>query len=965
MAKINLTRILLCCGTACTLSSAPGLAATAPLAPADTSTTASSTATSDGAQPLPAGPFVAPQSSDVEPQWGKIRSLWGKIRSLDGDEATPFWGKIRSFWGDVGPFDGDTAGFWGSLHTYNETDPKKATPQWSKIRSFWDATGSSWAALRPSWDSGDYGSATTQLKSIVDNSASIWGAVVKEKTKNDFYTAFANPLLGKYGISLSDPNSLAKLDTNQREHFFLEWYDGLMQFSGADDADYWMRMVNWSPSITQTLGSGKDTTIGLLDFTVSDPLAAHVDNKGGASKFDNGHGDAVVSLIAAPHDGKGIMGFAPQAHVLSYNPFDTTQTAGWTDIKTGIAKLAEGHASVVNMSLGVSGWTLHPEWNNVLNDPVVAQRTATTVFVLAAGNDGLAQTQNIAWTNSAGFVIVGSVDPASQISSFSNRPGEACLLTPSGCDKLMNHFIVAPGEMMLVSDGNGGTTRYSGTSFAAPLVSGTIALIHDRWPWLAQKPTETVSIILKTARDLGDAGPDAVYGFGMLDVTRALSPIDYKQLVWFQMDDKGYKKPISMATMQSSASSSLAAWEASSAYFFAFEAVGTTYRDFAIPLSTKLLNGKAVLANGQQVMSYLYNQAIGWMKTAPSLADRAALNYSATSAAVPPIGELDVTVSIAPRTMPSWGFRQGLSPYQTALRLSSRDRRIALKLGNGDGAVELGGNLGFSHAADYDPATGGANPLLGMASGGDYGEVSYALGDRMTVSGGFTQQNTRYERSGMSPQQAAALVGLAGYSSAAGTMAVAYRPSNAVQLTGAYTRLRERNAILGMQSTSRDVIGGGAITEGITLGAAYQATPSLQIAASATMGRTRSAAEAAVSAKAFRTSSFQITVAKRGLLNGDDALRISLAQPLHVDGGTLAVTGLEVVDRQTGELGEVTRKFALPRSKRPLVGEIQYGRSAMNGQAELSLFGRAQLQGQSTGDQTASAVAGARMRIRY
>lgn len=45
---------------------------------------------------------------------------------------------------------------------------------------------------------------------------------------------------------------------------------------------------------------------------------------------------------------------------------------------------------------------------------------------------------------------------------------------------LMNRFIVAPGELILVADGTGGLTRQSGTSLVAPPVAGTVALIQDR-----------------------------------------------------------------------------------------------------------------------------------------------------------------------------------------------------------------------------------------------------------------------------------------------------------------------------------------------------------------------------------------------------------------------------------------------------------------------------------------------------
>lgn len=77
-------------------------------------------------------------------------------------------------------------------------------------------------------------------------------------------------MLAKYGINLANPEgSLDKFTAADRARFFLDWYDQLMTYSGADHVDHWMGTTNWSPSITQHQGGGADNIIGLLNFTVA------------------------------------------------------------------------------------------------------------------------------------------------------------------------------------------------------------------------------------------------------------------------------------------------------------------------------------------------------------------------------------------------------------------------------------------------------------------------------------------------------------------------------------------------------------------------------------------------------------------------------------------------------------------------------------------------------------------------
>jgi subtilisin family serine protease len=79
---------------------------------------------------------------------------------------------------------------------------------------------------------------------------------------------------------------------------------------------------------------------------------------------------------------------------------------------------------------------------------------------------------------------------------------------------------------MIVAAPNGRYDIMSGTSLAAPLVSGVVALMLGRNPTLDPKAVR--NILMATARDLGPAGRDDLYGAGLVDAARAVEAADAK-----------------------------------------------------------------------------------------------------------------------------------------------------------------------------------------------------------------------------------------------------------------------------------------------------------------------------------------------------------------------------------------------------------------------------------------------------
>ncbi len=953
------------------LASLPQVAAAQSVAPASTPapTPTPSPATANDRPVRTYSGALTPYVGNIRTFQGDVDPLVGNIRTFQGDLG-PYIGNIRTFSGSINPYVGNIRTFWGDL------TPKSGDldPMIGNIRTFSGEFSVSsqdiltlWSGLQGNTSTSGFDTLAQKLNAFVAASRVTWGAAVQKKTGLSFAEGFANPLLAKYGIDLAKPESLAGLDEYSRSMFFLEWYDNAVELSGLDHVDHWMNEINWSPAVTKTIGEGKRSIIGLLDFTVTGDGTQNITKYDGISTFTNGHGAAVASLMIAAHDGKGVMGIAPMASVVAYNPFDASGTAGWADVRNGVAMLAKNGASIVNMSLGVPGWTLNEGWNTVFSDPAVSAAAKGVVFVIAAGNDGSTQTQNIAWNKATNpnIVVVGSVDPSGKISSFSNQPGTACLVDTKTCasgDRLMDRFVVAPGELILVSDGQGGVTRASGTSFAAPLVSGTIALLHDRWPWLANYPKETVDIILQSSKDLGAPGTDPVYGRGELDVTAALSPLSFDNLKWYQYDKKG--KIVEAQEKKIRDPKQQALWEAAGMFFYAYEDVGATFRDFAIPVSSKLVDQTAMASTGsmEYLQSYIYSRFMTWATAtaAKGVPKFALANFSS---AVPTSMGVGMQMAVAPRTFLA-GYRQSTVPYQTAVRFNGLDDRLSFTVGEGDGAAVMGSQNGFGLSTDYDPYLGGANPLMGFASGGGYAQTSLNFGDHWNIAVGLTERTVKRDLDRLDYLDHYALGSIDPAQTGAQTFTIKYSANEAVSLNVSYTRLRETNALLGVQSLDPNDFADGSTTDGLSFGANAQITPTLSLTAAGTTSRTRANDQGgsfSIADGGLTSTSFQVALIKEKLIGRNDSVRLTVAQPMHLEGGGLDYTTVQVVNRQTGELGPVTQRFAITAPRRQFVGEMQYrwgGDSAI----QMSLFGRAKLQGTAT-DMLPDLMAGAGFRL--
>ena len=168
-----------------------------------------------------------------------------------------------------------------------------------------------------------------------------------------------------------------------------------------------------------------------------------------------GHGCAVSGIIAANSNNNiGIAGVAPNANVLALRVLDADGIGRYSNVAAAIVYAVDNGAGAINLSLG------GPNPSAVLQDAVNYAEANGVTVIAAAGNNGAEQVFYPAAYPAV--VAVGSVSQNLQRSPFSNYG--------AGID------LYAPGDGIMTTSLDGSFQNYSGTSVAAPYVTGVWAL---------------------------------------------------------------------------------------------------------------------------------------------------------------------------------------------------------------------------------------------------------------------------------------------------------------------------------------------------------------------------------------------------------------------------------------------------------------------------------------------------------
>ncbi len=292
------------------------------------------------------------------------------------------------------------------------------------------------------------------------------------------------------------------------------------------------------------------------------------------------HGTHVAGTIAANRDGSGMHGVAFGADLSSarlfgdsltlvdipcmfFNDCTTlTTSAGASAFSQMYDQAIEHGVRAMNHSWGYTYTVYTPDEAEMYHDALMAipsiaetfeamaeaSRTSGMIQVVAAGNSGVNPTPAASPQAAAPatlpsifpdieqyWVSVVNLNEAGTLSNQSMKCGisaQWCIAAPGSLitstvfdnDLLSGDwFVDEAGNLRYEFDsreGVPGFADYSGTSMAAPHVTGALGLLFERFPYLTG--AQVRDVMLTTATDLGEEGVDEIYGWGLLNLEKAI-----------------------------------------------------------------------------------------------------------------------------------------------------------------------------------------------------------------------------------------------------------------------------------------------------------------------------------------------------------------------------------------------------------------------------------------------------------
>jgi subtilisin family serine protease len=228
---------------------------------------------------------------------------------------------------------------------------------------------------------------------------------------------------------------------------------------------------------------------------------------------DDGHGTHVAGTIGAVGDnGVGVTGVSWQVSIMGLKFLDAEGSGSISDAIAAIS-----YATRMRREFGVNVVATNNSWGGAdrslaLRAAIAEGGAAGILFVTAAGNDGVNGDRRANYPANEDLDAVIAVTATNR----SNRLPAFATYGPVHVD------LAAPGAAIRSTVPGGGYATFSGTSMAAPHVTGTIALLATANP--AASATAIRGAILSTTRPLAALAGKTVTG-GLLDAAAAVRAI--------------------------------------------------------------------------------------------------------------------------------------------------------------------------------------------------------------------------------------------------------------------------------------------------------------------------------------------------------------------------------------------------------------------------------------------------------
>ena len=241
-----------------------------------------------------------------------------------------------------------------------------------------------------------------------------------------------------------------------------------------------------------------------------------------------GHGTHTMGTMVGVENGDTV-GVAPDAEWIAAAVVDRGGSIDrtiadilsafeWAADPDGNPSTIDDLPDVVNNSWGVPAG-FYGACDMTFWDAIDNLEALGVVCIFAAGNEGpnpsTLRTPADRITTQFNAFSVGAIDGSTmEVARYSSRG-------PSGCDGVtVKPEIVAPGSSIRSCGNEGGYVLKSGTSMAAPHISGVVALLRQFNPEASVQ--EIKSALLEGAIDMGTTGEDNDYGYGLVNVRRSL-----------------------------------------------------------------------------------------------------------------------------------------------------------------------------------------------------------------------------------------------------------------------------------------------------------------------------------------------------------------------------------------------------------------------------------------------------------